>query len=278
MTAPSMANVSLTSAAVAAAGKQIEGKPFLFVRRFLLFLLLQIVCWLYLFSIIIHSSRQFLNWFRTVILNTLRPSLLHSVDFVVNVFGYIFRSDYDTVNFIQKWVVFSKRLVNIRVPLTTSVSDYLRHSLVSLSFHLIFHCSTPRSFLFPYKNLSPSALLKDQMQPTCSYTICHKSLPTPIWRPRSCHLVPSSRPRCSSTSRQIYRNALVLCRTTTTIRHKQPSKQCTVFKLAPRGWKSNWKNRKMPRSLIRSIHLSLLSIRSEQTYICTIHNHKMKGE
>lgn len=83
------------------------------------------------------------------------------------------------------------------------------------------------------------------------FIICHKSSPIRIWQRHSYHLVRWFRPKCSSTSKRICPNVLVLFRMIIMNRHRLPSKLCMVFKLERNDWKCNWKNQKMPRSLTK---------------------------
>lgn len=98
-------------------------------------------------------------------------------------------------------------------------------------------------------------LHQDQMELTCSYTICRKNSPTPIWHRHSCRSEMLSQQKCLSTSKPICQSALVLYRSIIMSQRLQPSKPCTDFKLAPRGWRCNWRSQKMPRSLIRLTHI-----------------------
>lgn len=90
-----------------------------------------------------------------------------------------------------------------------------------------------------------------QMEQTFLSIICRKNLPTQIWHRHFYHSAPSYRPKCLSTNKRIYQNVLDLFHMIIMIRHRRPSKQCMVFKLERSDWKFNWKNQKMPRSLIR---------------------------
>lgn len=81
--------------------------------------------------------------------------------------------------------------------------------------------------------------------------ICRKNSPIQIWHRHFYHLAPSYRPKCLSTNKRIYRNVLVLFHMIIMILRRLPLKQCMVFKLERNDWKFNWKNPKMPRSLIR---------------------------
>lgn len=130
----------------------------------------------------------------------------------------------------------------------------LYHKIFFFRFSILIHYNFIHdfSFLFSFHLSSMSFWWTiRQMVQICSSTICHKSLLTPIWHQHFCHSVMWYRPRCSSTSKPICPNVSVLCHTIITIRHRQLSKRCMVSKSAPSGWRCNWRNRKMPQSLIR---------------------------
>lgn len=85
-----------------------------------------------------------------------------------------------------------------------------------------------------------------------SFTICHRNSPTPIWPPRSCRSATFCRPKCSLTNKRICPSALALCRTIMRIRHRQPFRQCTVFRLGPNDLRCNWNDPKKPQSHIKN--------------------------
>lgn len=97
--------------------------------------------------------------------------------------------------------------------------------------------------------------LGEQMLQIFLFIICHKSSPIRIWHRHFCHLAQWFRPKCSSTSKRICPNVLVLFHMIITNRHRLLSKQCMAFKLERNDWKCNWKNQKMPRSLTKRCEL-----------------------
>lgn len=113
----------------------------------------------------------------------------------------------------------------------------------------------PYFIVFLYNNFYNISCIfchsQDQKDVIYLYIICHKSLLTQIWHPHSYHSEMLFPLKFSSTSKPIYQNVLDSCPSTTRNRRRQPSKQCTVSKLAPNDSKSNSRNQRIHQNHTR---------------------------